>query len=403
MHLTFGSRYSKVATAALLTLAVGFTASCTIENGEPGIEEHAVTQSAEADQDQQDSSDGAQLTASIKDKATEVSVAKPIEVKADGKLDKVTLLNPAGEEVEGKLSQDKKTWKSSEKLAYGSTYTLKANAGKEKLNKTFTTVQAAMVNSSGLSPLDQSTVGVAQSISLFFNSPVQDKKAVEEAISVETSNDTEGAFYWLTDQSLRWRPKEFWKPGTTVDVKANLYGVDMGGGVYGDEDRSASFTIGDDVRAVVDDSTKQMTITKNGEVIKTMPVSNGRNTADWATPNGIYTVGDQHDSIVMDSNTFGLPVSEGGYVTPVQYATQMSWSGIYIHAAPWSEWAQGSQNTSHGCINVSTANANWVYENLKRGDPVVVKNTVGTELNGHDGLGDWQIPWEKWSKGNSGA
>ena len=105
--------------------------------------------------------------------------------------------------------------------------------------------------------------------------------------------------------------------------------------------------------------------------------------------------------MIMDSTTFGLGYEEGGYRTPVKYATQMSYSGIYVHAAPWSVGAQGSYNTSHGCINVSTENAQWFQETVKSGDIVTVKNTIGETLSGYDGLGDWNIPWSEWSKGNA--
>ena len=120
------------------------------------------------------------------------------------------------------------------------------------------------------------------------------------------------------------------------------------------------------------------------------------------TDNGIYLVSDKHDHIIMDSSTYGVPVnSSNGYRTPVDYATRMSYSGIFFHSAPWSVWAQGNTNTSHGCLNLSPENALWVMENTLRGDPVIVKNTTGGTLSGTDGLGDWNIPWETWKAGNA--
>ena len=142
-----------------------------------------------------------------------------------------------------------------------------------------------------------------------------------------------------------------------------------------------------------------MTIERNGVVENSMPISMGSGT--WPTPNGTYMIGDQHQNMVMDSTTYGLALEDGGYKTPVKYATQMSYSGIYVHGAPWSVWAQGSQNVSHGCINVTDANAAWFQQNTKRGDIVIVKNTIGGTLPGTDGLGDWNIPWETWKKGNA--
>ena len=304
-------------------------------------------------------------------------------------------------EVEGTFNKDRTTWTAGEKLGFGRQYTLKAKSGKETLKQTFTTVTAYGTQSYSLAPLDGSTVGVGQTIALRFDSAVADREAVEEAITVETSPKVEGAFYWITAQEVRWRPENYWKPGTEVTVTTDLYGVEIGDGVYGTADQEASFTIGDETRAVVDDATKTMTIYQNGQATKTMPVSLGRDGTEYATPNGVYMVGDQHESILMDSSTFGLAVENGGYKKDVAYATQMSYSGIYIHSAPWSVWAQGNTNTSHGCVNVSPENALWVLNNFKRGDIVEVKNTTGSTLSGSDGLGDWNIDWKTWKAGNA--
>ena len=210
----------------------------------------------------------------------------------------------------------------------------------------------------------------------------------------------EGAFYWLNNREVRWRPAKYWKPGTRVEVQVNTYGVDLGDGLFGQENTSTHFTIGDEVIATVDDNTKTMTVKRNGEVIKTMPVSMGKNSTP--TNNGIYIVGDKFSHLVMDSSTYGVPVnSPDGYRTEVDFATQISYSGIFVHAAPWSVGSQGYSNVSHGCINVSTSNGQWFYENAKRGDIVEVLNTVGSPLPGTDGLGDWNIPWEQWKAGNA--
>ncbi|KDE96962.1 hypothetical protein Y900_030490 [Mycolicibacterium aromaticivorans JS19b1 = JCM 16368] len=107
-------------------------------------------------------------------------------------------------------------------------------------------------------------------------------------------------------------------------------------------------------------------------------------------------------TLVMDSSTYGVPVnSPDGYRTEVNWATQMSYSGIYVHSAPWSVGSQGRNNVSHGCLNVSPENAKWFYDTTKRGDVVEVINTVGPTLPGTDGLGDWNVPWDQWSAGNA--
>ena len=152
---------------------------------------------------------------------------------------------------------------------------------------------------------------------------------------------------------MRWRPAQYWKPGTTVDVAVNTYGVDLGDGLFGQENVTTHFTIGDEVIATADDNTKTLTVRRNGEVVKTMPISMGKNSTP--TNNGTYIVGDRFGHIVMDSSTYGVPVnSPNGYRTEVDYATQISYSGIFVHAAPWSVGSQGYSNVSHGCLNVST-------------------------------------------------
>ncbi|GAA1084298.1 L,D-transpeptidase [Tsukamurella spumae] len=128
--------------------------------------------------------------------------------------------------------------------------------------------------------------------------------------------------------------------------------------------------------ALADDNTKQITIWHNGEVVKTMPTSMG--TDKHPTPNGTYYTMEKLRDMYMDSSTYGVPVdSPEGYRTYVEYATRMSWSGIFVHAAPWSVNQQGVSNASHGCLNVSTANGKYFYDNFPIGSPIVVRNTVG--------------------------
>ena len=92
--------------------------------------------------------------------------------------------------------------------------------------------------------------------------------------------------------------------------------------------------------ATADDDTKTLTVRRNGEVVKTMPISMGKNSTP--TNNGVYIIGDRFSHMIMDSSTYGVPSnSPNGYRTEVDWATQMSYSGIYVHSAPWSVGSQG--------------------------------------------------------------
>ena len=346
-----------------------------------------------------------ELRASVTDGAIDVAVQSPVTVTAgDGVLGTVQLLNEAGERVDGRLSPDGVTWTSAEPLGYNKQYSLRAEAlglgGATRNEMTFETQSPENLTMPYVLPNDGEVVGVGQPIAIRFDEAIPDRLAAQRAITVTTTPEVEGAFYWLNSREVRWRPAQYWKPGTTVDVHVRAYGADFGGGLFGQDDARTRFTIGDEVVATADDATKTMTVRRNGEVVSTMPISMGKDRTP--TNNGVYIIGDRYPFLVMDSSTYGVPVnSADGYRTEVNWATQMSYSGIYVHSAPWSVGSQGSDNVSHGCINVSPSNARWFFDNTKRGDIIEVVNTVGSTLAGTDGLGDWNIPWEQWQAGNA--
>ncbi|WP_328358637.1 Ig-like domain-containing protein [Mycobacterium sp. NBC_00419] len=348
-----------------------------------------------------------QLAASVKDGAVDVSVDKPVTITATGGvLGSVTMVNAAGSEVAGQLSPDGVTWKTTEPLGYNKSYTLSARSlglgGVTTEKLTFETQSPENLTMPYLLPGDGEVVGVGQPIAVRFDENIPNRAAAERAIKVTTDPPVEGAFYWLNNREVRWRPENYWKPGTKIDVAVNTYGVDLGDGLFGQENLTSHFTIGDELIATADDNTKTLTIRQNGEVIKTMPISMGKNSTP--TNNGVYIVGDRFSHMIMDSSTYGVPSnSPNGYRTEVDFATQMSYSGIYVHSAPWSVGSQGYSNVSHGCLNVSPSNAQWFFNNTKRGDIVEVINTVGSTLPGTDGLGDWNIPWSQWKAGNANA
>ncbi|WP_408930950.1 Ig-like domain-containing protein [Corynebacterium axilliensis] len=394
-------------TLSLLALLTSMTTACTIgasEGQEGGAQPDAsVEASASASAAAEKAKKAEELKFSVKDGAKDVDPSEPIKVTSTAGLKDVTMTNEVGTVVQEKLSDDEKTWTTAEELGYNHTYTIDAT-DKDGVHKTmtFSTPQAAAVSDVALSPLPGSEVGVGQVIGVRFGNYVTDRKAAEEAITVKTEPAVEGAFYWVNNQEVRWRPKDFWQPGTKVSVDVDLYGRDLGGGAYGGEDASTNFTVGERVIALIDNNTKMMSVFKNGEVLRRVPVSMGTD-GKWDTPNGTYVIGDEYPTLTMDSTTFGLSLAAGGYRTNVNWATQMSYSGIYVHSAPWAAGALGSYNQSHGCINVMPEVAEWFQNTVKRGDVVKVSNTGGETLNPLDGLGDWNMDWATWSAGNATA
>ena len=80
----------------------------------------------------------------------------------------------------------------------------------------------------------------------------------------------------------------------------------------------------------------------------------------------------------------------------IEYCTRISYSGEFLHAAPWNR-SLGRANKSHGCVNLSTADAKWVYENFIVGDVVDVKNSPRT-LQIWNGLGDWTVSYDRYGR-----
>jgi len=226
-------------------------------------------------------------------------------------------------------------------------------------------------------PVDGAMVGVAKPIIINFQRPIADKAMAEQAVHISSNPPVPGKFYWMTPSQLRWRPFNFWPAHTTVTIDA--------------AGTKSSFRTGDSLVATADDKTHQMTITRDGKVEKVFPMSMGMSTGGHETPNGTYYVLEKFPTVVMDSSTYGVPInSTYGYKVTVQDAVRIDNSGGFVHSAPWSVNDQGKRNVSHGCINLSPANAKWFYENFGSGDPVVVKNSVGSYTK-NDGAQDWQM------------
>ncbi len=226
-------------------------------------------------------------------------------------------------------------------------------------------------------PVNGATVGVAEPIIINFGRPIADRPMAEQAIHVSSTPPVSGKFYWLTPSQVRWRPLSFWPAHTAVHVDA--------------AGTQNNFVIGDALQATADDATHQLIVTRNGAVEQTFPMSMGMAAGGHQTPNGTYYVLDKKPKVVMDSSTYGVPVnSTYGYKVDVQDAVQFDNSGDYVHSAPWSVGDQGKRDVSHGCINISPTNAKWFFTNFGTGDPIVVKNSVGT-YSKNDGSNDWQL------------
>lgn len=305
---------------------------------------------------------------------------------------------PEGTEIPGGVRDG--AWTPTDPLGLGATYRAVATATNADGAVGTAELSFAVVGEDGavrakMMPLPDETVGVGMPVVLYLTEPVaaEQRRALTDAMVVETSAGVEGAWRWFSDTEAHWRPKQYWPANTAVHVKVPLTTLDVGGGRYGAADRDFSFTVGDAHTSVVDAGTHRMTTSVNGAVARTFPVSCGREDADpsFVTRSGVHLVLAKHADFLMDGATVGLD-----YETPVKWATRIANSGEFVHGAPWSVPDQGVRNVSHGCVNASDADAQWFYDLSLRGDPVdVVGTNRPMELT--NGLGDWVLSWESWT------
>lgn len=353
--------------------------------------------------------------------AHDVDPVAPVMVKADvGTLAGVDMVNEAGTSVQGVLTPDNLVWKPTVPLGYGRTYTLTVtsrgtNGVAAKQVSTFTTLRPSnqtkvSFTTTAEAPLrDGGTYGVGTVIVAHFDEQIADRAAAERRLAVTTTPQVQGSWFWVDGQNAHWRPEHYYAPGTQVTAEAQIYGIALGDGLFGQDDTRVAFRIGDAHVSIADDATKQVSVFDNGALVRTMPTSmgmggtedvGGRKISLW-TPPGVYTVLDKGNPVVMDSSTFGLPKnSRLGYRETINYATKISTDGIYLHELEATVWAQGHRDTSHGCLNLNADNAKWFYDFSVPGDVVEVRNSGGPPL-ALEQNGDWTLSWDQWREGSA--
>ncbi|RYJ04217.1 MAG: hypothetical protein EON52_16715 [Actinomycetales bacterium] len=347
--------------------------------------------------------------------ADEVEAKAPLSISAsvddgvdgfEGQLAEVALASDDGKStVPGEIHGVR--WTASGLLEPATSYVLKASGtgddGKPVTRISRFTTRALTLDEQtypAVAPLEGETVGIGMPVIVSFDVPVTDRAAFEKRMKVTAQPATAGGWYWLSNNTAHWRPKQYWKPGTEVSVDLGLNSVHAGNGIYGQQDQHVKFRVGRSVMTVVDTRRHRATVKINGKNVRTIPVSTGD--ADHRSRNGIKVVMEKHRSIDMDAATTGVDSDDPGYynLKGVKYAMRVTNSGEFLHAAPWSAAAQGNANVSHGCVGMSTKDAAWVFAQSKRGDVV---SYVGSprRLEPGNGWTDWNRSWDEWLEGSA--
>jgi lipoprotein-anchoring transpeptidase ErfK/SrfK len=338
--------------------------------------------------------------------STGVPVSAEIGVTVtNGTLKSVVLTDGSGSALQGAMRPDNSSWVPDNALKYDSAYTATVTAeGTDGKTVTESTEFRTMGKPSkrlgtGLYISSSRTYGVAMPVVVEFTSnvPQAARAAIQARLFVKTDPPQVGAWSWVSSKQVMYRGKAYWKTGTTVEVRAALEGLPIGDGRYGDADRKATMHIAKDaIELITDDSTHMMTVKKNGDVIKTIPVSLGKDSTPSSS--GTMVIMEKHEHTVFDTTTD--PDATDRYRVEVDYAQRLTWGGEFIHSAPWSVRDQGVRNVSHGCTNVSPDNAKWLFDLTHIGDPYTVKGT-SRKLAAGNGFTAWRVSWEEYIQGSA--
>ncbi|WP_210719747.1 L,D-transpeptidase [Streptomyces galbus] len=333
-----------------------------------------------------------------------------------GTLTEVTMTTADGGAVQGQMSADRTSWKPSGQLERSTTYKLAVSAKDSDgrvahENASFTTVSPANSFIGSFTPENGSTVGVGMPVSINFNKQITNKAAVQKGITVTSSSGQEVVCHWFSTQRMDCRPQDYWQANSTVTLKLALDGVEGASGVYGVQQKTVTFHIARNQISYVDAKTKQMKVTQDGKVVKTIPISAG--SPDNKTYEGIMVMSEKFKETRMNGATVGFTDDDGKGeydIKDVPHAIRLTNSGTFVHGNYWgAKSIFGSVNTSHGCVGLSdTKGANdkgtpgyWFFTHSMVGDVVVVQNTGDKTVAPDNGLNGWNLDWATWKAGSA--
>jgi lipoprotein-anchoring transpeptidase ErfK/SrfK len=317
---------------------------------------------------------------------------------SDGRIAAVTV-RTAGDPVAGTLNAARTIWHTRWALDVSQRYTVVATAigrsGKVVTRtSSFRTFTPQQTFSAEIVEGYRQTYGVGMPIILYLSRPIVYRAALERALEVTSSKPVVGAWYWdghcrLAPMCLYFRPRHYWPAHTQVSFTGHFSGVQGAPGVWGQHTLKQTFTIGSSVIVMASTARHYMSVYRDGRLFAHWPISTGRPGDD--TPNGTYLTIEKANPVDMVGP---------GYNIEVPWSVRFTFSGDYLHDAYWSVGEQGFENVSHGCVNMSPADAEIFYKLAVPGDPVTI---TGSPRAGvwDDGWTVWFLSWRQWLRGSA--
>ena len=246
---------------------------------------------------------------------------------------------------------------------------------------------------------DGQTFGVGMPLIAYFSVALTDPSVFEQATLVTVDGEpAHGAWYFehssQADEALEahYRLPTYWPAHASIKLSLPLAGLWAGKGLVFDDNLTLSIRTGAAQLVKIDGKSKRMHVYSDGKLIRTFAVSLGKAT----TPTYAGTA-----VVIGKANPQDMVSAPGEpyYNIEVPWSVRVTYDGEFIHDAYWNG-ELGQANLSHGCTNLSPANAKWYYHFSLIGDPVTWTNTgTSATVPVWDGYGDWNLPWASYSRG----
>ena len=384
---------------SLLVALVGSTllfSACSPGNTTPSNTPEKTTPTASSTQETSPSPVAPAGALTITSSTDAALPSDPVTLSLEnGTITNATVTGPGGA-VEGTFEKD--AWTPSKALELNTEYKLAATASDGTTKEaSFKTVSPGSAETTFSLPYMDDNLGVGMPAYVKFSRaiPQEYRASIEKHAKVTVTPTQEGSWGWISDTELAYRPKEYWKPGTKISLDLKWLGVQATDKTWLKKDSSGAFSIKNVSRVIkVDIANYTTTVVENGEVVKTLPSTTGKE--GFVTRSGTKLILEKYDSLKMNSDTIAIPSgSSEAYNLDAQYAMRVTWTGEFIHAAPWSVGSQGKANVSHGCVGLSTDNAGRLYKGTSIGD-VVEFTGSDRKMKPSEGMGVWLYSWEEW-------
>jgi lipoprotein-anchoring transpeptidase ErfK/SrfK len=245
---------------------------------------------------------------------------------------------------------------------------------------------------------DGSTYGVGMPIIAYVSATITDAKAFAAATRVTVNGSpSQGAWYFEKSAvypgyplEAHYRAAEYWPAHASIHLDLSVQGRSAGTGLVFDNSLTLDMSTGAANISMIDGGTERMVVTSDGKQVFAFPVSLGK--ASTPTFNGV--------KVVMEKAAVEHMVGPG-YDEQVPWSVRVTNSGEFIHSASWNGGNIGQRSTSHGCTNLSDADAHKYFNFAQIGDVATYTNTGGPTMPEWDGYGDWNVPWGTWQAGGA--